>query len=147
MQKVLIISNKDSIWLIPSWKKVVKKFSKDINFVEIVYLPEKLKNFNFFQSIIYYLNMFGLFSFTLLSLFSLWSNLISLSLLLSYVSTSEATAVCVVGTFILLLILFFELAIDISWLLLLTLTFHFLRLFIFTCCLLWWASNCCFWCE
>ena len=38
MQKVLIISNKDSIWLIPSWKKVVKKFSKDINFVEIIYL-------------------------------------------------------------------------------------------------------------
>ena len=71
MQKVLIISNKDSIWLIPSWKKVVKKFSKDINFVEIIYLPEKLKNFNFFQSIIYYLNMFGLFSFTLLSLFSI----------------------------------------------------------------------------
>ena len=69
MKKILIISNDDPVWLIPSWKKVIRKHSKNLDFLGIVYLPEKLKNFNFFQSIVYYLKTFGVIEFILLSLF------------------------------------------------------------------------------
>tara|TARA_X000000368_G_C22997660_1_gene697425 strand:- start:661 stop:1413 length:753 start_codon:yes stop_codon:yes gene_type:complete len=67
MEKVLIITNNDNVWLKPAWSKVINSSDNTLKF-NLITLPEK--KINKMNPLIYYFQNFGIKNFILLALFS-----------------------------------------------------------------------------
>ena len=69
IEKILIISNYDKIWLLPAWYRVFSKNKDNLSFEKLILVPDKLTSFNKIQSYKYYLTVFGVYNFILLTIF------------------------------------------------------------------------------